>query len=504
MSRNHKAPQYNVACVECMKIHPSSSISGLQKEAEDRIAKESQNIDHERSFMNLTIHGLDVFGNPVVNHDKPETSLEERIYKRIEEVGAKVRRDRQEISVERGHNSKESVICEGIIFQVSHERSMEILAEDGMLDENGQIRKDRHLPKDGKMYSLFMDTYRFACERFGADNVVGAYIHLDEYTPHMHVFVVPVTMKESRYRGEVRKDEFGQPIMKGVLDAKNIFSPLTIKQLWPDYAEYIEKYGVSKAEGKVPKGMYTEVATMDAVIEQKQGQIDELTEMLIKGKDNFQEIEQRISEASDSLDSLENIVHSIEGDNIGNTLSMDPIIQEVIAMTLVPSLADWEIVKRINENTLTLFNTRTMNLVCLKLTPSGPLVKEYKATSEVDANGMYIYKWTEGQIYASYLQSLPKGFDDMGRAGVSKTYVNHLIKFSQFVKPNHTFTEVMRAASQVSPSVRYHILSEYCKRNASNIPMEVKKHCDSIKKEMKNVILMPKEKRGKTNQQKQG
>lgn len=274
MARQHKAPQYNVACAECMKIHPSSSIAGLQKEAEERIAKESQNIDHERSFMNLTIHGLDVSGNPVVNQDKPERSLEERIYGRINEVGAKVRFDKQETSVERGHNSKESVICEGIIFQVSHERSMEILAEDGMLDENGQIRKDRELPEDSKMYYLFMDTYRFACERFGADNVVGAYIHLDEYTPHMHLFVVPVTMKESRYAGKVRLDEHGKPIMKGVLDAKNIFSPTTIKQLWADYAKYIEKYGVSKAEGKVPKGMYTEVATMDAVVEQKQELID--------------------------------------------------------------------------------------------------------------------------------------------------------------------------------------------------------------------------------------
>ena len=48
MARQHKAPQYNVACAECMKIHPSSSIAGLQKAAEERIAKESQNIDHER------------------------------------------------------------------------------------------------------------------------------------------------------------------------------------------------------------------------------------------------------------------------------------------------------------------------------------------------------------------------------------------------------------------------------------------------------------------------
>lgn len=274
MTRQHKKAQYNVACAECMKIHPSSSISGLQKEAEERIAKDSRNIDKERSFMNLTIHGLDVFGEPIVNHERPEKSLEERIYGRIDEAGAKVRFDRQETSVERGHNSKESVICEGIIFQVSHERSMELLAEDGMLDENGQIRKDRQLPKDSKMYSLFMDTYKFACDRFGEENVVGAYIHLDEYTPHMHVFVVPLTMKESRYAGKVRLDEHGKPIMKGVLDAKNIFSPVTLKQLWADYANCIEKYGVSKAEGKVPKGMYTEVATMDAVVDQKQELID--------------------------------------------------------------------------------------------------------------------------------------------------------------------------------------------------------------------------------------
>ena len=54
MARQHKAPQYNVACAECMKIHPSCSIAGLQKEAEERIAKESQNIDHWKSPVCLT------------------------------------------------------------------------------------------------------------------------------------------------------------------------------------------------------------------------------------------------------------------------------------------------------------------------------------------------------------------------------------------------------------------------------------------------------------------
>ena len=496
MARQHKAPQYNVACAECMKIHPSSSIAGLQKEAEERIAKESQNIDHERSFMNLTIHGLDVFGNPVVNHEKPEKSLEERIYGRINEVGAKVRFDKQETSVERGHNSKESVICEGIIFQVSHERSMELLAEDGMLDENGQIRKDRELPEDSKMYSLFMDTYRFACERFGADNIVGAYIHLDEYTPHMHLFVVPVTMKESRYRGKVRTDEAGNPIMKGVLDAKNIFSPVTIKQLWADYARCIEKYGVSRAEGKVPKGMYTEVATMDAVVEQKRAEIDELSEMLLKGQGDYQEMEKRMSEMTSSLDSLENLICGQEKPDVESPAYSDPLHQEVIAVTLFPALADWEMARRLDDRTLLLRNTRTFGSAQIRFDEEGLYVRRYEQTDEVGQDGRYLYRWTEEQRYDHYLKSHPREFENRGRAGVADKYVQHLMQFSQRLRSKHVFDDVMRAASSVSPSVRYYLLSEYCKQNAANIPQNVKDQCAAVKKELQDVIRFPKEGKG--------
>ena len=282
MSRPHKATQYNTACIECMKIHPSSNISGLQREAEDRIAQNTRNIDHERSFMNLFIHGQDESGNPIVNHEKPDRSLEDRIYGRINDVGAKVRRDRQETSVERGHNTKESVVCEGMILQVSHAWTMELLKQDDMLDENGQIRKDRQLPIDGKVYSMFMEMYRFVCDRFGAENIVGACIHLDEYTPHMHVFVVPITMKEKRYAGKALTDEDGNTIVRGVLDAKNIFSPTTIKQLWPDIAEHLKDYGVSKAEGRVPKSAYEDVATMDAVVRQRQEVIHQQNEEISK------------------------------------------------------------------------------------------------------------------------------------------------------------------------------------------------------------------------------
>jgi hypothetical protein len=123
---------------------------------------------------------------------------------------------------------------------------------------------------------------------------------------------------------------------------------------------------------------------------------------------------------------------------------------------------------------------------------------------KVDDRGMYVFEWSKDQKYTDYLQSCPKGFGDMGRVGVSSKYISHLMIFSQMVKLKHSFADVMEVAEQVSPSVRYYLLAEYCRRNAGNLPQNVKDQCSAIKKELKEVILFPKEARGKTNQQKQG
>ncbi|MBC9701032.1 MAG: plasmid recombination protein [Leuconostoc sp.] len=50
------------------------------------------------------------------------------------------------------------------------------------------------LPKDcpeEKAREFFQISARFIGERYGEDNVLGAYVHMDETTPHMHVPVVP-------------------------------------------------------------------------------------------------------------------------------------------------------------------------------------------------------------------------------------------------------------------------------------------------------------------------
>ena len=115
---------------------------------------------------------------------------------------------------------------------------------------------------------------------------------------------------------------------------------------------------------------------------------------------------------------------------------------------------------------------------------------------------MYVSQWSENQKYADYLKSCPKGFDDMGRVGVSGKYISHLMKFSQMVNSNQSFTNVMEIAARVSPSLRYYLLTEFRKRNAGNIPQNVKDQCAAVNKVLKDVILFPKETKGQNMGQK--
>ena len=96
------------------------------------------------------------------------------------------------------------------------------------------------------------------------------------------------------------------------------------------------------------------------------------------------------------------------------------------------------------------------------------------------------------------------GFGDTGRVGVSSKYISHLMIFSQMVKLKHSFADVMEVAEQISPSLRYYLLLEYRRRNAGNIPRNVQEQCAAVSKEVRNVILFPKEAKGVVNQKKQG
>nr|CDL66204.1 unnamed protein product [uncultured bacterium] len=69
------------------------------------------------------------------------------------------------------------------------------------------------LPKDFKEHNevrereFFEGTYKFLEERYGKDNVVSAYVHMDETTPHMHFCFVPVIYDKKKEKLKVSAKE---------------------------------------------------------------------------------------------------------------------------------------------------------------------------------------------------------------------------------------------------------------------------------------------------------
>lgn len=66
---------------------------------------------------------------------------------------------------------------------------------------------------------FFMATYDFLINRYGQENVISAYVHMDEVTPHMHFAFVPVVESQNRK---------GEPILK--VSAKELVTRTELKR----------------------------------------------------------------------------------------------------------------------------------------------------------------------------------------------------------------------------------------------------------------------------------
>lgn len=68
------------------------------------------------------------------------------------------------------------------------------------------VTAPKDLPQNEEK-AFFKAAYDFLEDRYGKDNVVSAYVHMDEVTPHMHFAFVPVTYDQKRDRYKVSAKE---------------------------------------------------------------------------------------------------------------------------------------------------------------------------------------------------------------------------------------------------------------------------------------------------------
>ena len=140
---------------------------------------------------------------------------------------------------------------------------------------------------------FFAHATEFFCQRYGAENVTNATVHLDEATPHMHLGVIPVTAD-------------------GRLSAKDIFTPVELKQLQTDFAEEVGKrFQLERGrEGSEAKHL----DELSFKVQKRQEQLEKLEESVWEFESRERELQSRCKDLEEHAESLSKAVSDLEAD----------------------------------------------------------------------------------------------------------------------------------------------------------------------------------------------
>ena len=70
--------------------------------------------------------------------------------------------------------------------------------------ENDEFLRDT---EDSYCYKFFKQTYNFLENKYGKDNIIGGYVHMDETTPHMHFAFIPTVWDNKKQKLKVSAKE---------------------------------------------------------------------------------------------------------------------------------------------------------------------------------------------------------------------------------------------------------------------------------------------------------
>lgn len=123
--------------------------------------------------------------------------LHERLQHRLDELGFKPYMDAKRPD-QVSRNSPNCTV--GIIFSGDHDVLNRLAFGDQKLNTSDPNADHSKVVLQKGIYDWALDTYRFACEEWGEENVIGFDVHCDETSIHAHVQTVPVEQVKKRGR----------------------------------------------------------------------------------------------------------------------------------------------------------------------------------------------------------------------------------------------------------------------------------------------------------------
>ena len=289
-------------------------------------AAKRMNYDRTRELLNFEI----AKGGIVQSIDKTK-SIPQRIK---ETLAARGIMDPNEELKRKGKEPNRRTVV-NIIFGGSREQ-MHHLAFGNQSVDLTHGADNSHIVRCPDIEEWAKDVYRFACDKWGEDNIAGFYVHLDEMNPHIHCTILPITARnkfsfkelfagkdkiEFQERTRRLHDELaavnerwglgrGQSIMEtgarhrsteeyrrelrrqcDNLETEIVDKHKTLKELYAD---------IRKAEKRC-KGLSTMVGNLETKETELNAQLAQLEADLSSGAGDAAELRRRIAELEDKL-----------------------------------------------------------------------------------------------------------------------------------------------------------------------------------------------------------
>ena len=248
------------AVVHMMKIK-SGAVGGIQSHNNrEHEPKTNPDVDMSRSEDNYDL----------ISCDNYKRSIKEKLSNLVESSRA-VRKDAV-------------VVCNFIV--TSDSETMEALGAD-------------------RQREFFQDSVKWFSDRYGADRVLNATVHMDEATPHLHIGVMPITQD-------------------GRLSAKAIFTKTEMKAIQTEFARDVgEKYGLERgvegserthlSEARFKEQKALEMANEHGAIAQELQIIaEDCKQELSEATRSLETVKQELSTMQDRKDTLQGEIERLE------------------------------------------------------------------------------------------------------------------------------------------------------------------------------------------------
>lgn len=152
---------------------------------------------------------------------------------------------------------------------------------------------------------FFQDSVKWFSDRYGADRVLNATVHMDETTPHLHIGVMPITQD-------------------GRLSAKAIFTKTEMKAIQTEFARDVgEKYGLERgvegserthlSEARFKEQKALEMANEHGAIAQELHVLaEDCKQELSEATRSLETVKQELSAMQDRKDTLQGEIERLE------------------------------------------------------------------------------------------------------------------------------------------------------------------------------------------------